>query len=133
VHFDSRRFDEGGVDPTAEQPARLSLRRIDTAFVDRLLSKCHDHLSAGAPATLDRVYDFGRRGVRRDLRHAAHHDAPASSSTSAPVVRLDEARADRRRRYPDRRGTDLASPAAHQESVRPVEGFATNDRRRSTA
>src|SRR5262245_12588390 len=34
--------------------------RIDTAFIDRLLSKCTDHLSLlAAPATLDRVYDFG--------------------------------------------------------------------------
>ena len=34
--------------------------RIDTAFVDRLLAKCTDHLSLlAAPATLDRVYDFG--------------------------------------------------------------------------
>ncbi len=34
--------------------------RIDTAFVDRLLAKCTEHLSLlAAPATLDRVYDFG--------------------------------------------------------------------------
>jgi pilus assembly protein CpaE len=34
--------------------------RIDTNFVDRLLSKCTDHLSLlAAPATLERVYDFG--------------------------------------------------------------------------
>lgn len=34
--------------------------RVDTAFIDRLLSKCTDHLSLlAAPATLDRVYDFG--------------------------------------------------------------------------
>ena len=34
--------------------------RIDTAFLDRLLSKCTDHLNLlAAPATLDRVYDFG--------------------------------------------------------------------------
>ena len=34
--------------------------RVDTAFVDRLLSKCTDHLSLlAAPATLDKVYDFG--------------------------------------------------------------------------
>ena len=33
---------------------------VDTAFVDRLLSKCTDHLSLlAAPATLERVYDFG--------------------------------------------------------------------------
>ena len=38
----------------------FSPERIDTAFVDRLLSKCSDHLSLlAAPATLDRVYDFG--------------------------------------------------------------------------
>jgi len=34
--------------------------RIDSNFVDRLLAKCTDHLSLlAAPATLDRVYDFG--------------------------------------------------------------------------
>jgi len=34
--------------------------RIDGGFVDRLLSKCTDHLSLlAAPATLERVYDFG--------------------------------------------------------------------------
>ena len=34
--------------------------RIDDAFIDRLLSKCTDHLSLlAAPATLDHVYDFG--------------------------------------------------------------------------
>src|SRR6201996_6506976 len=34
--------------------------RVDTAFMDRLLSKCTDHLSLlAAPATLDKVYDFG--------------------------------------------------------------------------
>jgi len=34
--------------------------RVDSAFVDRLLSKCTEHLSLlAAPATLDRVYDFG--------------------------------------------------------------------------
>jgi pilus assembly protein CpaE len=33
--------------------------RVDSAFVDRLLSKCTDHLSLlAAPATLDREYDF---------------------------------------------------------------------------
>jgi pilus assembly protein CpaE len=33
--------------------------RVDNAFIDRLLSKCTDHLSLlAAPATLDRVYDF---------------------------------------------------------------------------
>jgi pilus assembly protein CpaE len=34
--------------------------RIDSPFIDRLLSKCADRLSLlAAPATLDRVYDFG--------------------------------------------------------------------------
>ena len=40
--------------------AAFSPDRVDTAFVDRLLSKCTDHLSLlAAPATLERVYDFG--------------------------------------------------------------------------
>ncbi len=40
--------------------AVFSPDRVDTAFVDRLLSKCTDNLSLlAAPATLDRVYDFG--------------------------------------------------------------------------
>src|ERR1043165_5316571 len=40
--------------------AVFSPDRVDTPFIDRLLSKCTDHLSLlAAPATLDRVYDFG--------------------------------------------------------------------------
>src|SRR3982075_291710 len=36
--------------------------RPDTAFIDRLLAKCTDNLSLlAAPATLDRVYDFGEQ------------------------------------------------------------------------
>jgi pilus assembly protein CpaE len=39
--------------------AVLSPDRIDTAFIDRLLSKCTDRLSLlAAPATLERAYDF---------------------------------------------------------------------------
>ena len=34
--------------------------RPDSAFIERLLSKCNDHLSLlAAPVALDRVYDFG--------------------------------------------------------------------------
>src|ERR1700734_2829580 len=40
--------------------AVFSPDRIDTAFIDRLLAKCTDHLNLlAAPATLDRVYNFG--------------------------------------------------------------------------
>ena len=40
--------------------AVFSADRPDTAFIDRLLAKCTDHLSLlAAPATLERVYDFG--------------------------------------------------------------------------
>ncbi|MBU6462025.1 MAG: AAA family ATPase [Proteobacteria bacterium] len=40
--------------------AVFSPERPDTAFIERLLAKCTDHLSLlAAPATLDRVYDFG--------------------------------------------------------------------------
>ena len=58
-------FGTAGLDYNQDPPqgiadAVFSPDRIDTAFVDRLLSKCTDHLSLlAAPATLDRVYDFG--------------------------------------------------------------------------
>ncbi|HEU4804293.1 MAG TPA: AAA family ATPase [Nitrobacter sp.] len=58
-------FGTAGLDFNQDPPqgiadAVFSPDRIDTAFVDRLLSKCTDHLSLlAAPATLDRVYDFG--------------------------------------------------------------------------
>ena len=57
-------FGTAGLDYNQDPPrgiadAAFSPDRIDTAFVDRLLSKCTDHLSLlAAPATLDRVYDF---------------------------------------------------------------------------
>ena len=42
--------------------AVFSPDRLDTAVMDRLLSKCTDHLSLlAAPATLERVYDFGEQ------------------------------------------------------------------------
>src|SRR6267378_289615 len=42
--------------------AVFSPERLDTAVMDRLLSKCTDHLSLlAAPATLERVYDFGEQ------------------------------------------------------------------------
>jgi pilus assembly protein CpaE len=42
--------------------AVFSAERPDTAFIERLLAKCTDHLSLlAAPATLDRVYDFGEQ------------------------------------------------------------------------
>lgn len=46
--------------PQSIADAVFSPDRVDTAFIDRLLSKCTDHLSLlAAPATLERVYDFG--------------------------------------------------------------------------
>jgi pilus assembly protein CpaE len=58
-------FGTAGLDYNQDPPqgiadAVFSPDRIDTAFLDRLLSKCTDHLSLlAAPATLDKVYDFG--------------------------------------------------------------------------
>jgi pilus assembly protein CpaE len=58
-------FGTAGLDYNQDPPqgiadAVFSPERIDSGFVDRLLSKCTDHLSLlAAPATLDRVYDFG--------------------------------------------------------------------------
>ena len=58
-------FGTAGLDYNQDPPqgiadAVFSPDRIDTGFIDRLLSKCTDHLSLlAAPATLDRPYDFG--------------------------------------------------------------------------
>jgi len=71
-------FGTAGLDYNQDPPqgvadAVFSPDRIDTNFVDRLLSKCTDHLSLlAAPATLDRVYDFGAEAfdaVLDTLRH----------------------------------------------------------------
>jgi pilus assembly protein CpaE len=57
-------FGTAGLDYNQDPPqgiadAVFSPERMDGAFVDRLLSKCTDHLSLlAAPATLERVYDF---------------------------------------------------------------------------
>src|SRR5262245_58148311 len=58
-------FGSAGLDYNQDPPqgiadAVFSPDRVDTNFIDRLLSKCTDHLSLlAAPATLERVYDFG--------------------------------------------------------------------------
>ncbi len=57
-------FGTAGLDFNQDPPQGISdavfaQDRVDTNFIDRLLSKCTDHLSLlAAPATLDRVYDF---------------------------------------------------------------------------
>jgi pilus assembly protein CpaE len=57
-------FGTAGLDFNQDPPqgiadAVFSPDRVDTNFIDRLLSKCTDHLSLlAAPATLERVYDF---------------------------------------------------------------------------
>ena len=79
-------FGTAGLDYNQDPPqgiadAVFSPDRIDTAFVDRLLSKCTDHLSLlAAPATLDRVYDFGAEAFDSTLD---------SLRSSIPCVILD--------------------------------------------
>jgi pilus assembly protein CpaE len=57
-------FGTAGLDFNQDPPqgiadAVFSPDRVDTGFIDRLLSKCTDQLSLlAAPATLDRLYDF---------------------------------------------------------------------------
>jgi pilus assembly protein CpaE len=57
-------FGTAGLDYNQDPPqgiadAVFSPDRIDSGFIERLMSKCADHLSLlAAPATLDRAYDF---------------------------------------------------------------------------
>jgi pilus assembly protein CpaE len=66
-------FGTAGLDFNQDPPlgiadAVFSPERIDTNFVDRLLSKCTDHLSLlAAPATLDRIYDFSEESFDSTL------------------------------------------------------------------
>lgn len=61
-------FGTAGLDFNQDPPqgiadAVFSPDRVDGAFIDRLLSKCTDHLSLlAAPATLDREYDISPDG-----------------------------------------------------------------------
>jgi pilus assembly protein CpaE len=73
-------FGTAGLDYNQDPPqgiadAVFSPDRIDTAFVDRLLSKCTDNLSLlAAPAALDRNYDFATEAfdsIYDSLRAAA--------------------------------------------------------------
>jgi pilus assembly protein CpaE len=79
-------FGTAGLDYNQDPPqgiadAVFSPDRIDTAFIDRLLSKCTDHLSLlAAPATLDRVYDFSAEAFDSILD---------SMRSSIPCVVLD--------------------------------------------
>jgi pilus assembly protein CpaE len=79
-------FGTGGLDYNQDPPqgiadAVFSPDRVDTAFVDRLLSKCTDRLNLlAAPATLDRVYDFGAEAFDTTLD---------SLRSSIPCVVLD--------------------------------------------
>jgi pilus assembly protein CpaE len=58
-------FGTAGLDYNQDPPQGIAEAvsdpdRVDTAFIDRLLSKCTDRLSLlAAPAILDPVYDFG--------------------------------------------------------------------------
>ena len=80
-------FGTAGLDFNQDPPqgiaeAVFSPDRIDNAFIDRLLSKCTDHLSLlAAPATLDHVYDFGADAFNVNLRIHCAPRCPASCST----------------------------------------------------
>jgi pilus assembly protein CpaE len=79
-------FGTAGLDFNQDPPqgiadAVFSPDRVDTGFIDRLLSKCADHLSLlAAPATLDRVYDFGEESFDAILD---------TLRTSVPCIVLD--------------------------------------------
>ena len=77
--------------------AVFSPDRPDTAFMERLLAKCTDHLSLlAAPATLERVYDFGEQAFDAIFDTLAHDDALHRAGRAPPMVGMDQARAGRR-------------------------------------
>ncbi len=124
-------FGTAGLDFNQDPPqgiaeAVFSPDRIDTAFVDRLLAKCTDHLNLlAAPATLDRVYDFGAdafEAIFDSLRATVPCvvlDVPHQWTgwTKQTLVGADD--------DPDRRRARSRQPAQHQEHLRfPQSGAA---------
>lgn len=72
-------FDQDPAQGIAE--AVFAPERLDEVFLDRLLTKCSDHLSLlAAPSILDRAYDFER---------GAFHPITELLQRSAPVAVLD--------------------------------------------
>ena len=86
-------------------PTRCSRPTASTPnFIDRLLSKCTDHLSLlAAPATLDRVYDFSTEAFDSIFDSLRATMPCIVLDVPHQWTRLDQARADRRRRHPGRR------------------------------
>jgi len=131
VHLDSvivdldLPFGTAGLDYNQDPPqgvadAVFAPDRVDTAFIDRLLSKCTDHLSLlAAPATLDRVYDFGPK-PSTDPRRAARVGSLCGSGRAASVEFLDPAHPRRCRRHPGGGGARPRQSAQHQEHHRSV-------------
>ena len=95
-------FGTAGLDYNQDPPqgiadAIFSPDRADTAFVDRLLSKCTDHLSLlAAPAIAGPGLRLRCRRLRFDLRYASHDDAVHRARRSPSMVGLDQARPGRR-------------------------------------
>ena len=117
-------FGTAGLDYNQDPPqgiadAVFSPDRVDTAFIDRLLSKCTDHLSLlAAPATLDRVYDFGAEAFDSIFDSLRSIDALHRARRSASMVGLDQAALGGRRRHPDRRRARSRQSAQRQEHGR---------------
>lgn len=69
-------FDQDPAQGIAE--AVYSPERLDEVFLDRLLTKCSDHLSLlAAPSILDRAYDFDR-GAFQPVLEILQRSAPVS-------------------------------------------------------
>ncbi len=119
-------FGTAGLDYNQDPPqgiadAVFSPDRVDTSFIDRLLSKCTDHLSLlAAPATLDRVYDFSTEAFDFDLRHATRDDALHRARRATPVDGLEQTRTHQCGRNPGGRRSRPRQPAQRQKPARPA-------------
>ena len=129
-------FGTAGLDYNQDPPqgiadAVFSPDRIDTAFIDRLLSKCTDHLSLlAAPATLDRVYDFGADAFDSIVDSLRAHDPLRRARRSASVVGLDQAAAGRAPTTSwSSPAPDLANLRNAKNMVDLLRGARPNDRR----
>ncbi len=105
--------------------ALASPERLDEMVLDRLLSRCSDHLSLfAAPGTLDRPYDLDPAYLRHRARRGARERAVDRRRRAASVDGLGQAGRAQGRPCGDHGGARSCQSAQYQESDRPDQGLA---------
>ena len=120
--------------PQGMAEAVYSPDRLDEVFLDRLLSKCSEHLSLlAAPAMLDRTYELSRDGIRAGGRRGAAQCPGDGPRRAARLGRLDRGPDVGCRRDRRHRGSRSRQSPQREEPVRRPEEAASRTTVRRTS